>query len=224
MAGVVTCSLGSIADGASATVGIMVTTTSEGTITDSVSVDATTPDSNAANDTDSEDTEVTPAADLSITKTDSADPVLAGQNLTYTLVVANAGPSGATNVAVTELVPAGTTFVSADGGGLEAGGIVTWNLGAIANGGSATVHVTVHVDEGRTADLSNTASVAADQGDLNPTNNADTEATVVDESADSVDHEDRLGRSGRRRQDLTYTLVVENDGPSDAANIVVSEW
>ena len=35
---------------------------------------------------------MTPAADLSLTKTDSPDPVLAGELLTYTLTVHNAGP------------------------------------------------------------------------------------------------------------------------------------
>ena len=82
-------------------------------------------------------------------------------DLTYTLVVANDGPSDATNVVVSDPVPAGTTFVSADGGGLEAAGTVTWNLGTLADGASATLHVTVHVNGGRTSDLSNTASVGS---------------------------------------------------------------
>ena len=96
---------------------------------------------------------VTAAADLSITKSGSADPVIAGEDLTYTLVVTNDGPSDATGVVVTDPIPAGTSFVSADNGGTEAAGTVTWNLGALADGASTTVHVTVHVDEGRTADL-----------------------------------------------------------------------
>ena len=64
----------------------------------------------------------------------------------------------------TDPVPAGTTFVSADGGGTESGGTVTWNLGTIVSGGSATRHVTVLVDPARTADVSNTASVSSAVG------------------------------------------------------------
>ena len=108
--------------------------------------------------TDTEPTAVADSADLSITKTDSADPVIAGEDLTYTLVVTNDGPSDATNVVVTDDVPAGTSFVSADGGGLEAAGTVTWNLGTLADG--ATRHRARDGARGRGphGDLSNTAS------------------------------------------------------------------
>src|SRR3990172_2142212 len=57
------------------------------------------------------------SADLSITKTDSPDPVVAGAPLTYTLSVRNAGPSDATTVTVTDTLPGGVTNVSASGDG-----------------------------------------------------------------------------------------------------------
>src|SRR5437868_5063143 len=75
-----------------------------------------------SNDTATEATAVSPSADLSITKTDSAAPVPPGTNLTYTLTVDNAGPSDAANVVVSDPVPSGTSFVSATGGGAESGG------------------------------------------------------------------------------------------------------
>ena len=52
-------------------------------------------------------------ADLSITKTDSPDPVLAGSALTYSIQVANAGPDTATDAVVTDALPKGVTYVSA---------------------------------------------------------------------------------------------------------------
>ena len=64
-----------------------------GTITNQASVSSDTADPNATNDTASEDTLVNAQADLSITKSDSPDPVLAGNQLTYTVTVDNAGPS-----------------------------------------------------------------------------------------------------------------------------------
>ena len=53
-----------------------------------------------------------PIADLLVLKTDNPDPVVAGQDLTYTLSVTNNGPSPATNVVVTDPLPAGVSFVS----------------------------------------------------------------------------------------------------------------
>ena len=61
-------------------------------------------------------------ADLAVTKTDSPDPVFAGNNITYTINFVNNGPSDAQTVRSPIAVPANTTFVSAvvtTGSGLE---------------------------------------------------------------------------------------------------------
>ena len=111
-AGTVTCPLGTIANGANASVQITVTPQSTGSITNSASASSAVSDPNSANNTASAATTVNPAANLSLTKTDSPDPVLQGQELTYTLGVSNAGPSSATSVVVTDTLPAGVTFNS----------------------------------------------------------------------------------------------------------------
>src|SRR5438874_277825 len=75
------------------------------------------------------------SADLSITKTDSPDPVAAGAALTYSLAVANAGPDTATNVVATDNLPKGVTFVSAtspQGSCSQSKGVVTCHLGTLA--------------------------------------------------------------------------------------------
>jgi uncharacterized repeat protein (TIGR01451 family) len=52
-------------------------------------------------------------ADLSVSKTDSPDPVFVGATLTYSIQVANIGPQGATGVTVTDKLPKRTSLVSA---------------------------------------------------------------------------------------------------------------
>lgn len=89
-----------------------------------------------------------PPADLEIVKTASPDPALAGNDLTYTLTVTNNGPRDATNVVVNDTLPAGVTWVSTtpSQGACSAPSGVTCELGAIANGGSATVDIVVTVN------------------------------------------------------------------------------
>lgn len=76
-------------------------------------------------------------ADLGITKTDSPDPVIAGNMLTYTVVVTNSGPDIATDVTVVDTLPASVT----------PGGVIMTNLGSIAIGGSTSFMISV--DRGR---------------------------------------------------------------------------
>ena len=134
---------------------------------------------------------INPIADLSITKSDSPDPVVAGSNLTYTLAVTNNGPSDATGVTVTDTLPAGVTFDPAisSPGCIEAAGIVTCNLGDLANGASATVTINVTVDSSDCmSSLPNTAVVESDLPDPDTINNqasVDTEVvcpcTILDD-------------------------------------------
>ena len=223
--GTVTWNLGAIPPGGSANVDVVVHVDPSRTtpVSDTATVSTTTPDPNAANDQDTEDTSVLTDADLSITKTDLSDPVTAGTDLTYQIDVSNAGPADATGVQVSDPVPAGTTFLSATGGGTESGGVVTWNPGTIANGGSATVLVTVHVDPSRTADLSNTATVSASTTDPTPADDQATETTTVATSADLSIAKSTAATTVAQGSTVAYTLVVSNAGPSDAQAVVVSD-
>src|SRR5205823_468251 len=105
-------------------------------------------------------------ADLSITKTDSPDPVLAGQQLTYTLAVHNQGPSTAIATQVTDNLPAGATFDSAtpsQGSCGQASGTVTCTLGTLASGANATIDVKVRPQAA--GSLTNQASVSSSVAD-----------------------------------------------------------
>jgi uncharacterized repeat protein (TIGR01451 family) len=70
-------------------------------------------DTDPSNDTDEDPTDVDPVADLRLTKVvDNPNPSL-GDTIIYTVTVTNDGPNTATNVEVTDQIPAGLTFVSA---------------------------------------------------------------------------------------------------------------
>jgi uncharacterized repeat protein (TIGR01451 family) len=126
-----------------------------------------------------------PAADLSLSKSGSPDPVIAGSNLTYTLTVANTGPDSATSVVVTDNLPAETTFVSCSstGGGVcgGSGNNRTVTFASLASGQTESVTLVASVNcsvvDGTL--VSNTATVSSSTLDPNTTNNLATITTAV---------------------------------------------
>jgi uncharacterized repeat protein (TIGR01451 family) len=92
--------------------------------------------------------------------------------VTFTVTLVDNGPAAATNVAVTDMLPAGFTFVSAT---LSQGAYVTntgvWTVGSVANGASATLQIKATVDSGTAS--TNTATISAsDQFDPDSGNNS----------------------------------------------------
>ncbi len=120
---------------------------------------------------------VDPAADLGVTKTDSPDPVLVGSQLTYTLAVANTGPSIASNVILTDVLQATVSLVSATPSQGACGGVstVTCFLGDIPAGSSAAVLlVVVPSSPGM---IANTAIVTSAVADASAANDSAVETT-----------------------------------------------
>jgi uncharacterized repeat protein (TIGR01451 family)/uncharacterized repeat protein (TIGR02543 family) len=86
---------------------------------------------------------------LTITKTDSADPVDPGAEIVYTITYGNTGVSDATSTVIVETLPSGLVFVSCRGGGeyVDAARTITWTIGTIpAHTTDQTVSFTVTLD------------------------------------------------------------------------------
>ncbi len=119
--------------------------------------------------------------DLSVSLSDSPDPVLAGDDLTYTMVVTNNGPLTATGVTLSGALPpriAGFPLVTPTQGTCAVTQTaVSCDLGTVAVGASATVAVTLRV--ARPGTISSTASVTANEPDPILVNNSDEETTTV---------------------------------------------
>src|SRR6185369_11306201 len=156
----------------------------------SATVTSTTGDPNPGNETGSTTTTVSAlSADLSLTKTDSPDPVALGGNITYTITVSNAGPDDASTVDWTDALPTGTTFVSLTppGGwtctdpGVGNNGTVDCSIASLAVGGPYTFTLVVNVPAGYagTNPIPNSATVTSTTGDPNPGNETGTASTTV---------------------------------------------
>ena len=108
-----------------------------------------------------------------------------GDQLTYTISYKNTEDTEAT-VTITDKVPTGTEFVSADNDGAlnKESGIVTWTLNEVQPGATGEVTMTVKVVSGAETTVENTASVQIGQN--GPTVSTNTESTEIDESERSI--------------------------------------
>ncbi len=224
-AGIPTCTIGAVLNGASAEVTVSVTVDEGtlGTITNTASVASLSDDPNPADNTTTENTQVDPWADLSIEKTDAVDPAVAGTELSYSITVTNPGPYDAQNVVVTDSMPAGVTFVSSSGCSEDPAGLPDCSLGDIAAGQSATYTLIVGVDSYTLGTITNDASVACDWFDPDTANNVTSEDTEITAESDLAVTKDDGLPFVVPGWEITYTIVVINDGPSDAPSADVSD-
>ncbi|GBF31135.1 hypothetical protein MnTg04_01089 [bacterium MnTg04] len=129
----------------------------------------------------------TPAsgANLALSKSDSPDPVLVNQTLSYSLVVDNLGPDDATDVILVDTLPATVAFqsvITSQGScvhsGEPLGGTVTCTLGTIISGANATVDIIVTAPPSA-GSITNNASVSTSSSDSNAANDNASEDTTV---------------------------------------------
>jgi uncharacterized repeat protein (TIGR01451 family) len=180
-AGLVTCNLGDLVNGASSEIQILVTTDSDGAITNTPTVSSDTEDLNSSNNSSSLATTVHPAADLTISISDSPDPVLQGETLTYTIDVNNLGPSTATGISTSYTLPVTASFVSASPVCIETVGTVSCTLDDMAGGASTSVQIQVSANS--TGDLDASIDVTGSAYDPVSTNNSAQTSTQVDPPA-----------------------------------------
>jgi uncharacterized repeat protein (TIGR01451 family) len=123
---------------------------------------------------------ISPAARLSVMIAHSPDPVFTDNTLFYQVVVSNLGPSTASNVVLTDILPAGESFVSgAASQGTVAGvaGTVTVSLGSIPVG--ATAFVSLQAQPHAAGIVSNTVTVTTSSTDLYPQSTTATDTANV---------------------------------------------
>ncbi len=96
-----------------------------------------------------------PEVDIEVEKTASTLSPEFGEAFTYTITVSNLGPDEATNLVITEFLPAGVSYVShVESLGTWDEGTGLWSIASLAAGASATLDITVTVD-GVSGSLSN---------------------------------------------------------------------
>ncbi|HVF56315.1 MAG TPA: hypothetical protein VM934_09200 [Pyrinomonadaceae bacterium] len=184
-------------------------------------------------DTASDPTTIVSSADLSLTKTVNNPAPIVGQNATFTVTLSNAGPTNATGVTVTDLLPAGLTFVSATPAAGTTYNSTTgaWAVPALTSGQSATLLITAQVNN--SGAITNTAQVTASNQpdpDSTPDNNnaAEDDQASVSLGALTPPNVELVksvtpGGTQLAGTDLTYSIVFKNIGGSPASALIISD-
>ncbi len=169
-------------------------------------------------------------ADLSLSITDSVDPVSPGDPLIYALTVTNFGPSTATNVVVSDVLPSEVTLltVTGTGGASCVAGTpgdpadpTRCAFGTLGVLDSESMTIALRVDASARDRIVNDATATSDAIDTDNSDNFDREITLVAVVADleiqlSADCE-VCDPSGM----IMFTVTVTNQGSSDADDVVV---
>ncbi|MDT0303211.1 COG1361 S-layer family protein [Streptomonospora wellingtoniae] len=159
---------------------------------------------------------------LGISKSVSPNPMIAGDEATYTVTVTNSGDEAAEDVTVTDTLDGDLDFASspdctASGQVVTCGGDGT----TIAPGGSATYQITVRVDPGVSdgTNITNPAEAAASNAQGARTQNIAQTQTLTDVEITKTGDPATVNPDGT----ITYTIVVTNNGPSDAVEVFVQD-
>ncbi|MBK8492610.1 MAG: HYR domain-containing protein [Saprospirales bacterium] len=168
-----------------------------------------------------------------------------GDQIIFTIQVANAGPDEAQDVVVTDFLPNGFTYFSDNSGGDYNSLTGEWTIGALGAGGSTTIQITATVNPNPYADFTNLAEVTQAIGldiDSSPNNGVDTDGdTLVDDDPGDEDDGDGVVVEPIIVADLSlikgvlanpapvagatasFTIVLHNDGPADATGVTVED-
>jgi uncharacterized repeat protein (TIGR01451 family) len=162
------------------------------------------------------------AADLAITKTVDDPGPNVGATVDFTITVADLGPAAATGVRVTDMLPAGLTFVSATPSqGTYAPATGLWTVGAMVMATPATLTVRARVVSPQ-LQLDTAVISGSDQVDPNPGNNTSA-ARVSPQRADLLVTNAVNDPTPTVGELITYTAAVVNAGPDSATDVQISD-
>ena len=163
--------------------------------------------------------------DLAVTKAVDDPAPNEGDTIAYLVLLTNAGPDVATNVELTDMLPAGVTYAShTTTQGSYAAGSGVWGPLTVAPGQADTLAITATVDTGSGGSvIVNIATITAvDPTDVNPSNDSDS-ADIIVQSVDlgvvkAVD--DPTPSEGAT---IEYTIALGNSGLNTATSIEVTD-
>jgi len=195
-----------------------------GNYTNTATRTASTPaDPDAANDNASATPAPIGTADIAVTKAVNNAAPTVGENVVFTVTVANNGPGNALGVQITDLLPSGYTYFShsaSRGSYTVATGV--WNVGTLNNGqsGTLTVTATVLASGSYTNTATRTASTPADPNAANDNASA---TPVPIGTADIAVTKTVNNATPTVGENVVFTVAATNNGPGNALSVQVAD-
>ncbi len=223
--------VGGLLNGANATLTITVTIntgTAGATLPNTATVTTLSiPDPDSTDNTEGEDITIgVPQADLELIKTVTNMSPYELETLSYNLMLTNYGPNTATNVSVTDWLPAGVTYLSSFASvGSYDSGTGTWTIGTLNNGASATLQIDVQVNAGTGGQtIDNLASASLTESDPDLTDNSDNASLTVlpPPSAELSITVSAPNPTPLEGDYVVYDVAVTNNGPDDTLSLQVN--
>ncbi len=199
-----------------------------GAVTNAVSLTAT---SDSSTRTASTTTQVTPSADITITKSAAPTLPVAGQDLVYMVTLTNNGPSNAANGTMSDPLPAQVQFLSiavpagwsCSTPAVNSTGTINCSIAAFPIGPAQfTIQTHVPPNTPLGTQITNSASAASTTADPTTPNNAAVSGSVTTPSDVALVTIAGVPAPVIAGTALTYTITLTNNGPSDATGASLS--
>jgi uncharacterized repeat protein (TIGR01451 family) len=156
---------------------------------------------------------------LSLQMVAESAPTLPGQNMTYELKFGNSSDADLSGVLLQAQIPAGATFVSADGSGIASDGSVQWTIGELEAGKIGRRMFTVMVSENLDEETILSSAEISDVSGENPAQ-AD-EAVPVSDSAPLALEATASSDPTQPGGQINFTLTVTNQSSSDLSGLQI---
>ncbi|WP_405410808.1 gliding motility-associated C-terminal domain-containing protein [Maribacter sp. Asnod1-A12] len=161
-----------------------------------------------------------------------------GDVLTFTVEVVNNGIDDATNVEVSNIVPAGFTVTTINDGGVQTGNEILWSGLDIPNGTSATLtfEASINVPTNTTDEYLNTVQIVNvdqldpdsspnnDDGDQSEDDEDNAEIVLIPADLSLAKALSAASNSAPNAGDtITFELTLTNNGPGIATNVSIED-